>query len=60
MGVKGRRVVEKRVEGNGYPLPCLNVFKISKGKWSNYLFLLIECFKNYDGELKRRENDLNR
>ena len=26
--VKGKRVVGRRVEGNGYPLPCLNVFKI--------------------------------
>ena len=31
----GRRVVEKRVEGNGYPPPCLDVFKISKGEESN-------------------------
>ena len=22
----------RRVEGTGYPLPCLDVFKISKGK----------------------------
>ena len=29
-GVKGRRV-----EGNGSPPPCLDVFKIGKGKWSN-------------------------
>ena len=33
--MKERRVVGRRVEGNGYPLPCLDVFKISKGEWSN-------------------------
>ena len=33
-GVKGRRVVERRVEGNDYPSPCLDVFKISKGEES--------------------------
>ena len=33
-GVEGRRVVERRVEGNNYPLPCLDVFKISKGEES--------------------------
>ena len=27
-GVKGRRVVETRVEKNGYPLPYLDIFKI--------------------------------
>ena len=35
MRVEGRRVVRRRVEGNGSPLPCLNVFKISKGEESN-------------------------
>ena len=25
----------RRVEGNGSPLPCLDVFKISKGEGSN-------------------------
>ena len=30
--VKGRRVVERRIEGNGYPSPYLDVFKISKGE----------------------------
>ena len=29
------RVEGRRVEGNGSPLPCLNVFKISKGEESN-------------------------
>ena len=29
------RVVGKRVEKNGYPPPCLDVFKISKEKGSN-------------------------
>ena len=43
-GVKGRRV-----ERNGYPSPCLDIFKISKGERSNYPFLLFGCFKNYDG-----------
>ena len=30
-----RRVVGKRVEGNGYPSPCLDVFKISTEEMSN-------------------------
>ena len=34
-GVERRRVVGRRVEGNGSPLPCLDVFKISKGEGSN-------------------------
>ena len=34
-GVEGRRVVERRVEGNDYPLPCLDFFKINKGEESN-------------------------
>ena len=34
-GVEGKRVVERRVEGNDSPLPCLDVFKISKGEGSN-------------------------
>ena len=29
---EGRRIVGRRVEGNGSPPPCLNVFKINKGK----------------------------
>ena len=33
--VEGRRVVERRVEWNGYPPPCLDVFKISKREGSN-------------------------
>ena len=28
----GRRVVGRRVEGNDYPLSCLDIFKISKEK----------------------------
>ena len=32
---RGRRVVGRRVEGNGSPPPCLDVFKISKGEGSN-------------------------
>ena len=35
MRVKRRRVVERRVEGNGFPPPYLDVFKISKGEGSN-------------------------
>ena len=35
MEVERRRVVERRVKGNGYPPPCLDVFKISKGEGSN-------------------------
>ena len=34
-GVEGRRVVGRRVEENDSPPPCLDVFKISKGKRSN-------------------------
>ena len=34
-GVEGRRVIGRRVEGNGSPPPCLDVFKISKGEESN-------------------------
>ena len=30
-----RGVGGKRVEGNSYPPPCLDIFKISKGKGSN-------------------------
>ena len=30
-----RRVEERRVEGNNSSLPCLDVFKISKGEESN-------------------------
>ena len=26
---------ESRVEEKGYPLSCMDVFKINKGKWSN-------------------------
>ena len=34
-GVEGKRVVGRRVKGNGYPPPCLDVFKISKGEGNN-------------------------
>ena len=34
-GVEGRKVVEKRVEGNSYLPPYLDVFKINKGEGSN-------------------------
>ena len=50
---RGRRVVERRVKGNSYPLPCLDVFKISKGEESNQPFLLFGCFKNQDGEKRK-------
>ena len=39
---------EERVEGDDYPPPCLDVFKISKGEESNQPFLLFGCFKNQD------------
>ena len=42
-GVEGRRV-----EGNGFPPPYLDVFKISKGEGSNQSFPLFGCFKNYN------------
>ena len=51
--VEGRRVVERRVEGNSYPPLYLDVFKISKGEVSNQLFLLFGCFKNYDGNERK-------
>ena len=38
---------------NGYPLPCFDVFKISKGKWNNQPFLLLGCFKNQDNEKRK-------
>ena len=31
-GVNGRKVMGRRVKGNGYPPPYLNVFKIKKGE----------------------------
>ena len=34
-GVEGMRIMERRVEGNGSPPPCLDVFKINKGEKSN-------------------------
>ena len=43
----------RRVDGNGSPLPCLDVFKISKGEWSNQPFLLFGCFKNQDGDERK-------
>ena len=49
-GVEGKRVVGRRVEGNGSPPPCLDVFKISKGEGGNQSFPLFGCFKNWDGE----------
>ena len=49
--------MERRVEGNGFPLSCLDVFKISKGKGvikhSSYLDVL-------KIRMERRGNDLNR
>ena len=33
--VEERRVMGRRVEGNSYPPPCLDVFKISKEEGSN-------------------------
>ena len=51
--VEGSRVVEMRVEWNGYPPPYLDVFKISKGGQSNQPFLLFGCFKNYDGNERK-------
>ena len=47
----------RRVEGNDSRPPCFDVFKISKGEWSNYPFLLFGCFKI---RMERRGNDLNR
>ena len=42
-----------RVEENGYPLPYLDVFKISKKEGSNQPFLLYGCFKNEEGEERK-------
>ena len=52
-GVERRRVVDRRVEGNGSPPLCLDVFKISKGEGSNQSFPLFGCFKNQDGDEKK-------
>ena len=52
-GVEGKRVVGKRVEGNGSPPPCLDIFKISKGEWSNQPFPLFGYFKNQDGDERK-------
>ena len=35
-----------RVEKNGSPPPCLDVFKINKREKSNLSFPLFGCFKN--------------
>ena len=32
---EGRGVVGRRVEWNDYPLPCFDIFIISKREWSN-------------------------
>ena len=57
MRVEGRKVMGRRVEGNGYHPPCLDVFKISMGKGvishSSYLDVL-KIMR------KRKRNDLNR
>ena len=47
----------RRIERNSYPQPCLDIFKISKGKGSSQPFLLFGCFKI---RMKMRGNDLNR
>ena len=44
---------QRGVKGNGYPPPCLDVLKISKGEWSNQPFLLFGCFKNEEGEERK-------
>ena len=52
-GGEQRGVEGRRVEGNGYPLLCLDVFKISNGEGSNQPFLLFGCFKNQDREERK-------
>ena len=47
------REEERRVEGNDSILPCLDVFKISKGELSNQSFPLFGCFKNYDEDERK-------
>ena len=47
----------RRVGGNGYPLPCLDVFKISKGKGVISPFSYLDVLKI---RMEERENDLNR
>ena len=47
----------RRVEGNGFPPPCLDVFKISKGKG---VISPSPCLDVLKIRMEMRENDLNR
>ena len=47
----------RRVEWNDYPLPCLDVFKISKGKG---VISHSSCLDVLKIRRERRENDLNK
>ena len=47
---------ERKVEGNGYPPSCLDVFKISKGEGSSP-YSYFNVLKIW---MKMRENELNR
>ena len=57
MGVEERRVVEKRVEWNSYSPPCLDIFKINKGK---RVISPSSCLNVLKMRRERRGNDLNR
>ena len=50
-------VVGRRVEGNAYPPPCLDVFKISKGK---RVISPSSCLNVLKIRMERKVNDLNR
>ena len=49
--------MERRVEKNGYPPPCLDVFKISKGNGEISSFSCLDVLKIM---MEKRRNDLNR
>ena len=49
--------MRRKVEGNGYPPLCLDVFKISRGKGVISLFSYLDVLKI---RIERRGNDLNR
>ena len=49
--------MERRVEGNDYPLPCLDIFKINKGKRVISNSFCLDVLKI---RMENRGNNLNR
>ena len=47
----------RRVEGNDYPPPCLDIFKISKGK---RVLSPSSCLDIFKIRMEKKVNDLNR